>query len=82
MLSYYLFNSFEFLIIGFLLLIGSIICVNLNRFLKSSKTYNYPNLFSIFDIFKDSIKMLFMRKQTLVNQEREPASTRVFKKKV
>ena len=82
MLSFYLFNSFEFLLIGFLLLIGSMICVNLNRFLKSSKTYGYSDLFSIFDIFKDSIKMFFMRRQNLVNQETQPASTRVFKKKI
>lgn len=81
MLSFYIFNSFEFLIIGVLLLVGSIICVNLNRFLKSNRVYNYPKLFNLFDIFKDSVKTLFMRKQNLVNQEAQVSSTKMFKKK-
>ena len=81
MLSFYLFNSFEFLVIGLLLLVGSIICVNLNRFLKSNRVYNYPKLFNLFDIFKNSIKTLFMRKQNLVNQESQVSSTKMFKKK-
>ena len=81
MLSFYIFNSFEFLVIGVLLLVGSIICVNLNRFLKSNRVYNYPKLFNMFDIFKDSIKTLFMRKQNLVNQEAQVSSTKMFKKK-
>jgi hypothetical protein len=81
MLSFYLFNSFEFLMVGLLLLVGSIVCVNLNKFLKSSKVLKYPNLFNIFETFANSIKMLFIRKQNLVNQEVHPSSTRVFGKK-
>jgi hypothetical protein len=81
MLSFYFFNSFEFLIIGFLLLVGSIICVNLHRFLRLSKSYNYDKFFSFFDSLKDSINFLFLRKQNLVNQEVTPSSTRVFKRK-
>jgi len=82
MISFYLFNSYEFLIIGFLLLIGSMICVNLNRFLKTAKTSNYFDFFTIFNVFKDFFKMFFMRKQNLVNQETQPASTRFFGRKV
>lgn len=80
-LSFYFFNSLEFLMVGFLLLVGSVICVNLHRFLTSNKSYNYDKFFSFFDIFTDSIKSLFMRKQNLVNQEVTPSSTRVFKRK-
>lgn len=82
MLSFYVFNSYEFLVIGFLLLVGSMICVNLNKFLKSAKTYGYSDLFSVFNIFKDFFKMFFMRKQNLVNQETQPASTRLFRRKM
>ncbi len=82
MLSFYIFNSYEFLVIGFLLLVGSMICVNLNRFLKTSRTFNYSDFFTIFDVFKDFFKMFFMRKQNLVNQETQPASTRFFGRKV
>lgn len=81
MLSFYIFNSLEFLVIGVLLLIGSMICVNLNRFFKINKTYNYSSFFNIFDIFKDFSKMFFMRRQNLVNQELQPASTRLFTRK-
>lgn len=82
MISFYIINSYEFISIGFLLLIGSMICVNLNRFLKSSKTYNYFDFFTVFNVFKDAFKMIFMRRQSLVNQETQPASTRYFGRKV
>ena len=81
MLSFYVFNSFEFLSVGFLLLVGSLICVNLNRFIKTGKVYNYANYFSIFDFFKDSIKMSFLRKQNLTNQTTQPANSRFVKPK-
>lgn len=80
-LSYYYFNSFEFLVLGFLLLVGSLVCVNLNRFLKSAKTSNYSKLFSIFEFLSPIFDMIFLRKQNLVNQETQTASTRAFKKK-
>jgi hypothetical protein len=82
MLSFYVFNSFEFLLVGFLLLLGSLICVNLNRFIKTSKVYNYSTYFSIFDFFKDSVKMGFLRKQNLTNQTKQPANSRFVKSKV
>ena len=81
MLSFYVFNSFEFLSVGFLLLVGSLICVNLNRFIKTGKVYNYKNYFSIVDFFKDSIKMSFLRKQNLTNQTIQPSNSRFIKSK-
>jgi hypothetical protein len=80
--SYYYLNSFEFIFIGLILLIGSVICVNLNRITKINKINAYSDLFIIFDFFKDFAKFIFMRKQNLTDQENHPASTRIFKKKI
>ena len=80
-LSYYFINSFEFTLVGFLLLYASLVCVNLNKFNKSFKLNNYYSLFTIFDFFFDFINFFFLRKQNLVNQENSSSSTRVFKKK-
>ena len=81
-LSYYIINSFEFLIVGLLLLIASVICVNLNKFNRNIKSNNYYELVSLFDFFDDFVKFIFMRKQNLVDQEISSSSTRMFKKKV
>lgn len=80
--SYYYYNSLEFLLVGFLLLIGSLICVNLNFFSKNNKVLNYYDFFTVFDFFKDFSKFIFMRKQNLVDQLNTQSATRVFKKKV
>lgn len=81
-LSYYVINSFEFIIIGLLLLIASVVCVNLNKFNRNIKSNNYYELISLFDFFDDFVKFIFMRKQNLVDQEISSSSTRMFKKKV
>ncbi len=80
-ISYYYVNSFEFILIGLLLLFISLVCVNLNKFNKNFKLNNYYNLFTLFDFFNDFINFFFLRKQNLVDQEIHPASTRIFKKK-
>lgn len=81
-LSYYLINSFEFIVIGLLLLIASVVCVNLNKFNRNIKANNYYDLISLFDFFEDFVKFLFMRKQNLVDQSISSTSTKVFKKKI
>lgn len=81
-LSYYVINSFEFIIVGLLLLIASVVCVNLNKFNRNIKSNNYYELISLFDFFDDFVKFIFMRKQNLVDQEISSSSTRMFKKKV
>ena len=81
-LSYYTINSFEFIIVGLLLLIASLICVNLNKFNRNIKSNNYYELISMFDFFDDFVKFIFMKKQNLVDQEISSSSTRVFKKKL
>lgn len=81
-LSYYYINSFEFLIVGFLLLVASLVSVNLNKFNKNIKSNNYYELLTLFDFFDDFVKFIFMRKQNLVDQNISSSSTRVFKKKI
>jgi len=81
-IGYYVLNSFEFILIGILLLVGSIVCVNVNKFNKNLKSNNYYDLLTIFDFFDDFVKYLFMRKQNLVDQTIHPSSTRIFKKKI
>lgn len=80
-LSFYWLNSVEFVIVGLVLLVGSLICVQLNKFLKSNKTLNYVSFFEIYDFFKDFSKSLFLRKQNLTDQENSKSSTRSFSKK-
>jgi len=80
-LAFYLINSLEFVCVIYLLLVGSLICVNMNKVLKNNKTFNYRNMFDLFDVFKDSIMMLFLRNQNLVEQGTANASSRFFKKK-
>jgi ABC-type transport system involved in multi-copper enzyme maturation permease subunit len=81
-ISYYILNSFEFILIGVLLLIGSIVCVNLNKFNRNLRANNYYELLTLFDFFDDFVKFFFMRKQNLTDQTIHPSATRIFKKKV
>jgi len=79
--SYYCLNSLEFILIGFLLLIASVVCVNLNKFNRNIKSNNYYELTTLFDIFNDFVKFVFMRKQNLSEQNIHEAEIRIFKKK-
>lgn len=79
--SYYSINCIEFILIGLILLVGSVVCVNLNKIQKSMRVYKYSSYFNIFDFFKDFLNFTFMRKQNLTNQTLNPASIRMFKKK-
>jgi len=80
-ISYYSINSLEFILIGLILLVGSVVCVNLNKIQKSLRVFKYNSYFNIFDFFKDFLNFTFMRKQNLVSQTLNPASIRIFKKK-
>jgi len=80
-LSFYWLNSLEFVVIGLVLLLGSLLCVQLNKFLKTNKSLSYVSFFEIFDYFKEVSKILFLRKQSLIDQENSTSSTRTFGKK-
>jgi len=68
--------------IGVLLLIASIVCVNLNKFNRNIKANNYYDLLVLFDFFDDFVKYSFMRKQNLIDQAVRVSSVRLFKKKI
>ena len=80
-ISYFILNGVEFLLIGFLLLIGSVICVNLYQMNKNVRTQTYQNYLNVFNFFTDFTSFFFLRKQNLIKQCNNKASTKVFKKK-
>lgn len=80
-ISYYFINGVEFIWIGFLLLVGSVICVNLYQFNKSIRAQSYNNYLTVFNFFTDFTSFFFLRKQNLIKQGNNKASLKVFKKK-
>lgn len=80
-ISYYFINGVEFIFIGFLLLIGSVICVNLYQMNKNIRAQSVNNSLTIFNFFSDFFGFLFLRKQNLVKQGNNKASLKLFKKK-
>lgn len=80
-LSYYLYNSFEMISFGFLLLLASLVCVNLNKFLNNFKFFNYSSYFNLFNFFIDLIDFSILRKQNLIYQNQRIVFTKIFKKK-
>lgn len=77
----YVTNSLLLIVIGFLLLIASIICVVLVSFFTKLRNYSFKNFLNIFSTFKTCYSFIFLRKQNLVKQGRSTASTRIFDKK-
>lgn len=80
-ISYYFLNGVEFLFIGFLLLVGSVICVNLYLTNKNIRTQSINNYLLVFNFFSDFTNFLFLRKQNLIKQGNSKASLKLFKKK-
>lgn len=81
LISYYTYNSMEFIVIGAIILIASLICVNLNKLVQKSKLQNVGEYLTIFNFFKNYVTFTFMRQQNLPLQTFHPTSTRIFKKK-
>lgn len=82
LISYYTYNSLELVLIGVIILIASLICVNLNRLIQKSKIQNVGEFLTIFNFFKNYISFSFMRQQNLPLQTFQATSTRIFKKKL
>ncbi len=82
LVSYYTVNSLEFLIIGFILLLGSVVCVNLYKINRNVGVDSYSNFFLFFNFFKDSVNYVFTRKQNLYNQNMQTPSNKIFKRKI
>lgn len=81
MISYYSVNSFEFLLIGLVLLVGSLVVVNLNKLNKNVHYPKYNTFLEVFNFLKNWVNSFFVRKQNLTDQEMAYASTRIFGKK-
>lgn len=80
-LSYYFINSYEFLLIGWLLFLGSILCITLFNLVGSSKSTNHLLLRKFLQFFIDSLDFYFLRKQNLVNQNNTQPGLRIIKNK-
>ena len=82
LVAYYSVNSLELIIVGFILLIGSVVCVNLHKINKNTNVESFSNFFSFFNFFKDSVNFIFTRKQNLHNQNIYTPSSKIFNKKL
>jgi hypothetical protein len=80
-LSYYNFNSIEIIIIGLLLLFGSLFCINLFFFVKKFNLSKYNNFLTFFDFFNDFVDYVFLRKQNLHGQNKKEPILKILKKK-
>lgn len=80
-ISYYSINNIEFISIGILLLVGSLVCVQLNKLQKNLKIESLNDYFNFYKFFTDTLDFFFLRKQNLVNQTNQPSTLRIFKKK-
>lgn len=80
-ISYYLVNSIEFILIGFLLLLGSVVCVNLYQTNKNVRTQSYNNFLTIFNFFSDFSSFFFLRRQNIIKQGNTKPSLKLFRKK-
>jgi hypothetical protein len=64
-ISYYLLHSLEFIIIGFILFIGSIGCISLYSIINISKKVSYNLITSFLSLFTKFYDILFLRRQTM-----------------
>lgn len=78
-ISYFLLNAVEFVFIGFLLLIGSVVCVNLYQINKNIRARVYTNFLTIFNFFTDFTSFFFIRKQNLTKQCYTKTALKIFK---
>ena len=79
--SYYVINNVEFIFVGFLLLVGSVVCVNLYSVNRCVRLQNYNSFFNVFNFFLDMCGFIFLRKQNLIKQGNTKSSLKIFLKK-
>ena len=61
LISYDSLNGTELVIISFLLLVGSVICVNFNKYSKNISLQNYNSFLKVFNFFEDFITFCFFK---------------------
>ena len=79
--SYYVVNILEFIIIGLILLLGSLLCITLFNINFSVRKNNFTTFLKIFNFFNDFVGFFFIRKQSLNRQGFSKEVVRTFKKK-
>lgn len=80
-LSYYFINSYEFMLIGWMLFIGSILCITVFNLVGLAKSTNHNLLKKFMSFFFSSLDFYFLRKQNLVNQSNAQPGVRIIKNK-
>ena len=80
-IGYYTINNVDFLMVGSILFLGSILCVNLYQFNINVRAQVYNSFLSMFNFFNDFTGFLFLRRQNLTKQGNTKASLKIFKKK-
>ena len=79
-LSFYYINNFEFILVGFLLFIGSIFCVNFYKLNVSLNSHKNISFFKFFNFYKDFLSFFFLRRQNLNKQTNTKETIKFFKK--
>lgn len=79
-ISYYYLNFLIFLVIGVMLLVASVICVNLNLFQKSIKLHQVGNLANSFNNLEEYLNFYFLRVQELSTQSMQSPVLKSFKR--
>ena len=79
-ISYYTVNFVEYIVVGFLLLLGSVVCVNLNQIGKSMSGQNYCEFITKFKFFTDFVPFMFLRRQNLINQSNKKSFVKIYTK--
>lgn len=80
-ISYYFINSYEFILIGWMLFLGSILCITVFNLVGAAKSTNHNLLKKFMSFFFSSLDFYFLRKQNLVNQSNAQPGIRVIKNK-
>ena len=80
-ISYYYINFLAFLLVGLILLVGSVFCITLFNINSKINVNKYFQFFKVFNFFDDFVSFFFLRKQNLTKQGLSKESVRVFKKK-
>jgi len=79
--AYYYLNSMEFIIIGVILLVGSVFCIFLLKIGNDFSKNAYIGFFKIFNFFRDYINSFFLKKQNLTKQGNKKETIKIYKKK-
>ena len=80
-ISYYILNIVELLVVGVILFIGSVICVNLYQINLSVRTQSYFNFLVVFNFLVDFSSFYFLRRQNLLKQGGVNSALKFFSQK-